>query len=44
VLAGAVSVPCRYIHAPLSLLRLSDVEDTIRLVSAFVQDAARLVE
>jgi endoglucanase len=44
VLAGAVSVPCRYIHAPLGLLRLSDVEDTIRLVSAFVQDAARLVE
>ncbi len=44
VLAGAVSVPCRYIHAPLSLLCLSDVEDTIRLVSAFVQDAARLVE
>jgi len=44
VLAGALSVPCRYIHAPLSLLRLSDVEDTIRLVSAFVQDGPRLLE
>lgn len=44
VLAGAVSVPCRYIHAPLSLLRLSDVEGTIRLVSAFVEDAARLID
>ncbi len=44
VLAGVVSVPCRYIHAPLSLLRLSDVEDTIRLVTAFVQDAPRLFE
>lgn len=44
VLAGAVSVPCRYIHAPLGLLRLSDVEDTIRLVAAFVHGAARLVE
>lgn len=44
VLAGAVSVPCRYIHAPLSLLRLSDVEETIRLVTAFVQEAPRLFE
>ncbi len=44
VLAGAVSVPCRYIHAPLGLLRLSDVEETIRLVTAFVADADRLFE
>jgi len=44
VLAGSVSVPCRYIHAPLSLLRLSDVEETIRLVTAFVLDAPRLFD
>lgn len=42
VLAGSVSVPCRYIHSPLSLLRLSDFEDTVRLVTAFVREVPRL--
>jgi putative aminopeptidase FrvX len=44
VLAGSVSVPCRYIHAPLSFLRLSDVEETTRLVTAFVLEAPRLLD
>jgi len=44
VLSGSVSVPCRYIHSPLSLLRLSDFEDTVRLVTAFVREAPRLFE
>jgi endoglucanase len=43
VLAGGVSVPCRYIHTPLSLLRLSDVDNAIRLVTAFVEEAHTLV-
>lgn len=37
VLSGAVSVPCRYIHAPCSILRLDDVENTVRLVTEFVR-------
>jgi len=44
VLAGSVSVPCRYIHSPLSMLRLSDFEDTVRLVTAFVREVPRLFE
>jgi putative aminopeptidase FrvX len=44
VLAGSVSVPCRYIHSPLSLLRLSDFEATVRLVTAFVQEVPKLIE
>jgi tetrahedral aminopeptidase len=44
VLAGSVSVPCRYIHSPLSLLRISDFEATVRLVTAFVREASRLLE
>lgn len=44
VLTGAVSVPCRYIHAPLSLLDLGDFEALVRLVRAFVLDAHRIFE
>ena len=37
VLAGVVSVPCRYIHSPFSTLRLDDLEHAIRLTTAFVR-------
>lgn len=37
VLTGVVSVPCRFIHSPVSTLRLNDFENTIRLVTAFVR-------
>lgn len=40
---GVVSVPCRYIHAPLGLLRLSDLAAATRLVAAFVAEAGSLV-
>ncbi len=36
VLAGVISVPCRYIHSPISTLRLGDLENTIRLTTALV--------
>jgi len=36
VLAGVISVPCRYIHSPISTLRLDDLENTIRLTTAMV--------
>lgn len=35
VLAGAVSLPCRYIHSPYATLRLSDFEEAVRLIAAF---------
>jgi tetrahedral aminopeptidase len=44
VLAGSVSVPCRYIHSPFSVLRVSDFEATVRLVTAFVREVPRLFE
>ena len=43
VLASGVSVPCRYIHTPLTLLKMSDVEGAIQLVGAFVEEAHTLV-
>lgn len=37
ILAGVVSVPCRFIHSPASTLLLEDLENTIRLVVGFVK-------
>jgi len=37
ILAGVVSVPCRFIHSPTSTLRLNDFENTVRLVTRFVE-------
>ncbi|MFX1509532.1 MAG: M42 family metallopeptidase [Promethearchaeota archaeon] len=34
---GVVSVPCRYIHSAISLLRLSDIKAAIDLVYGFTQ-------
>jgi putative aminopeptidase FrvX len=39
VLAGIVSVPCRFIHSPVSTLRLNDLDHATRLVAAFVRSA-----
>lgn len=43
ILAGVVSVPCRYIHSPVSTLYLSDLEATIKLVVAFLRRAGELL-
>ncbi len=43
VLVGVVAVPCRYIHAPLSLLRPSDLDASARLVTEFTREAGALV-
>ena len=38
--SSVVSVPCRYIHSPLSLLSLDDLRNSVLLVSAFVRNPA----
>ncbi|MFX0031728.1 MAG: M42 family metallopeptidase [Candidatus Hodarchaeota archaeon] len=37
-----VSVPCRYIHSPTSLLKLDDILNTIRLLEAFIKNSAKI--
>ncbi|MGH9172804.1 MAG: M42 family metallopeptidase, partial [Vicinamibacterales bacterium] len=44
VLSGVVSVPCRYIHAPCSVLRLDDFENAVRLVTEFVRRCPGIIE
>lgn len=40
--SSVVSVPCRYIHSPTSLLSLEDIYHTIKLVAAFIRNPARI--
>jgi endoglucanase len=40
--SSVVSVPCRYIHSPTSLLSLVDIYHTINLISAFVRNSAKV--
>ena len=35
-----VSVPCRYIHSPTSLLKLDDIVHTIQLLKSFIRNPA----
>jgi len=34
--SGTIAVPCRYIHGPAAITSTEDIENTIRLVKAFV--------
>ncbi len=36
--SSVVSVPCRYIHSPTSLLSLHDIYHTVQLISAFIRN------
>ena len=40
--ACAVSVPTRYIHAPISIARKADISQTVALVAAFLSKASAL--
>ena len=37
---ATISVPCRYIHSPASLINLNDYQNTIKLVDQFCQELA----
>ncbi len=43
-LCGVLSVPCRYIHTPLSLLKPGDLDAAVRLATSFACHAHSLVE
>ena len=34
---GVVSIPLRYMHSPVEMVQLDDVENTARLLAAFAQ-------
>jgi endoglucanase len=43
VRSGVLSVPCRYIHSPFSLMRLDDFEQTCTLATEFVKHCRALL-
>ena len=40
--SSVVSVPCRYIHSPTSLLKLEDIVETVKLIEVFIRNPANL--
>jgi endoglucanase len=40
--SSVVSVPCRYIHSPTSLLKLDDIMNTIQFLDAFIRNKANI--
>lgn len=40
--SSVVSVPCRYIHSPTSLLKLDDIFNTIQIINAFLRNKANI--
>ncbi|MFW9822326.1 MAG: M42 family metallopeptidase [Candidatus Thorarchaeota archaeon] len=40
--SSVISVPCRYIHSPTSLLKLEDIYNTIRLVDVSLRNPANI--
>ncbi len=40
--SSIVSVPCRYIHSPTSLIKLDDILQTIQLIEAFIHNPANI--
>jgi endoglucanase len=37
VSTGLVSVPCRYMHSPVEMVSLDDIDAAARLIAAFAQ-------
>ncbi len=40
--AGAISIPCRYVHTPSEMLSYSDVQNAVKLLLALLAEPAKL--
>jgi len=36
--AGCISIPCRYVHSPVEIIDMKDLEDSARLFAAFIEE------
>ena len=39
---SVISVPCRYLHTPVSLLKVQDIVHAIQLIEAFIKNPAKI--
>ncbi len=44
VRSASVSIPCRYIHSPFSVMRMSDFDQTVALTTEFARRGHELIE
>ncbi len=44
VAAGLVSIPCRYIHTPVEVLELSDLENIAKLLAKFIERLSKDID
>lgn len=42
MLAGALSIPCRYVHSPSELVDLDDISQTVKLLTALLSERIQL--
>jgi endoglucanase len=40
--AGCVSIPCRYVHSPSEMVNYQDVQNTVKLLVAFLSQPITL--
>ncbi|NLN55195.1 MAG: M42 family metallopeptidase [Clostridiales bacterium] len=39
--AGCISVPCRYVHSPVEIVDLKDIENCVKLFEAFIEEGLK---
>ena len=42
MLAGALSIPCRYVHSPSELVDMEDISQTVKLLTALLSERIKL--
>jgi tetrahedral aminopeptidase len=42
MLAGAISIPCRFVHSPSEVVDLEDVEQTVQLLTTLLSESIKL--
>lgn len=39
--SGTLSIPCRYVHSPVETVSLTDMENAVKLLKAYVEKIVR---
>ena len=42
--SGVISIPCRYVHTPVEMVDLDDMENSVKLLTAFLSTSVKMQE